>query len=383
MIMSERQTSTTAMSEMEIYYTIALTRMTGFNTLQALQLYQRLGSAQAIYEHRDDITQVVPDCTPRLAEALHHWDDALKRAAVEMEFISKHSIQALVLNDERYPARLRECDDAPIIIYYKGVADLNQRQVINIVGTRRCTAYGQDLIRRFIRRLKELCPEVLIVSGLAYGIDICAHREALAAGYDTVGVLAHGLDQIYPSHHRETAIQMVSHGGLLTEYMSQTEPFANNFRQRNRIVAGMSDATIVAESAYKGGALITARIAQEYGRDVMAFPGAVGAPTSEGCNHLIRDNKAALITGADDFIETMGWQSQSQKPKAVERQLFPDLTIDEQTIVAQLQQIGDIQLNILSVKTNIPIGRLTALLFQLEMKGIVRPMAGGTYHLMR
>ena len=370
------------MNEQETYYTIALTRMTGFNAQQALLLYQAMGSGQAVYEHRNDIADVVPDCTPRLAEAIRHWDDALKRAAVEMEFISKHGILALTFNDERYPARLRECADAPAILYYKGNADFNQPRVINMVGTRRCTAYGQDLIRRFISRLKELCPEVLIVSGLAYGIDICAHRQALANSYDTVGVLAHGLDQIYPNHHRETAAQMVSHGGLLTEYVSQTEPFANNFRQRNRIVAGISDATIVVESAYKGGALITARIAQEYGRDVMAFPGAVGAPYSEGCNQLIRDNKAALITSADDFVEAMGWQPQQQKPSAVERQLFPNLTAEEQTIVAQLQQLGDLQLNILSVKTNIPIGQLTALLFQLEMKGVVRPRAGGTYHLL-
>jgi DNA processing protein len=222
---------------------------------------------------------------------------------------------------------------------------------------------------------------VLIVSGLAYGIDICAHRQALATGFDTVGVLAHGLDTIYPGHHRDTAVQMVSHGGLLTEYMSQTEPFANNFRQRNRIVAGMSDATIVVESAHKGGALITARIAQEYNRDVFAFPGPVGAPYSEGCNHLIRDSKAGLITSADDFMAAMGWQP-VQQAETVERQLFPSLTPEEQQVAQWLRQMGDLQLNMLSVKTNIPMGRLNALLFQMEMKGVVRAMAGGTYHLM-
>ena len=180
---------------------------------------------------------------------------------------------------------------------------------------------------------------------------------------------------------------MVRHGGLLTEYVTQTEALPNNFRQRNRIVAGMSDATIVVESAYKGGALITARIAQDYGRDVLAFPGAVGAPYSEGCNQLIRDNKAGLITSADDFVETVGWQDDIQRQKAeaqgIERQLFPELTAEEQAIVRLLQQTNDLQLNILSVKTNIPIGQLTALLFQMEMKGIVRPLAGGTYHLLK
>ena len=372
------------MTEQEVFYTIALTRMTGFNTQMALQLYQKLGGAQAVYDHRADMADIVPDCSPRMAESLRNWDDALQRAAAEMEFITKHGITPLPLNDDDYPARLRECPDAPVIVYYKGNADLNQRRVIDIVGTRRCTTYGQDLIRRFITRLKELCPEVLIVSGLAYGIDICAHRQALAAGYDTVGVLAHGLDTIYPAHHRDTAAQMIHQGGLLTEYMTQTEPFANNFRQRNRIVAGMSDATIIVESAYKGGALITSRIAQDYGRDVLAFPGAVGAPYSEGCNHLIRDNKAGLITSADDFVAAVGWPTTTQQPTAmpIERQLFPDLTPQEQQVVSLLQQTNDLQLNVISVRTNITIGQLTALLFQLEMKGVVKPLAGGTYHLM-
>ena len=304
-----------------------------------------------------------------------------------MEFITKHNIRALTLNDADYPLRLRECADAPILLYYKGSADLNQRFVVDIVGTRHCTTYGQDLVHRFVTRLRELCPQVLIFSGLAYGIDICAHHQALSVGYETVGVLAHGLDTIYPYHHRDTAVEMTKHGGLLTEYMTQTEPLPNNFRQRNRIVAGMSDATIVVESAYKGGALITARIAQDYGRDVLAFPGAVGAPYSEGCNQLIRDNKAGLITSADDFVEAVGWQDDVQRQKAetqgIERQLFPELTPEEQAIVSLLQQTNDLQLNILSVKTNIPIGQLTALLFQMEMKGIVRPLAGGTYHLLK
>ena len=370
----------------ETFYTIALTRMAGMNALTALQLYQQLGSGQAVYEHRADVADIVAEGSPRVAHSLAHWDEALKRAAAEMEFINQHGITALTMGDEDYPARLRECPDAPIVVYYKGTANLNQQRVINIVGTRRCTTYGQDLVRRFLTRLHELCPQVLVVSGLAYGIDICAHRQSLACGYETVGVLAHGLDTIYPSHHRQTAAEMVGHGGLLTEYMTQTEPLPNNFRQRNRIVAGMSDATIVVESAVKGGALITARIAQDYGRDVMSFPGPVGAPYSEGCNNLIRDNRAALIASADDFVTAMGWPTVKQQVQAeangIERQLFPDLTSEEQAIVDLLGQQNDLQLNILSVKTNIAVGRLTALLFQLEMKGVVRPLAGGAFHLL-
>ena len=374
------------MTDQETYYTIALSRMTGFSPQTALLLYRTLGSSQSVYDHRHDIGDVMPGCSPTLVEAMKHWDDALKRAAAEMEFVGKHHIRVLVLNDDDYPSRLRECPDAPVVLYYTGSGDLNHQRVVAIVGTRHATAYGNDLTRRFLSRLKELCPDVLVVSGLAYGIDICAHRHSLAVGYDTVGVLAHGLDTIYPARHRETAVQMVSHGGLLTEYMSQTEPLPNNFRQRNRIVAGMSDAIVVVESASKGGALITARIGTDYGHDVMAFPGPVGAPYSEGCNHLIRDNKAGLITSADDFVESLGWQTDVQRQQmerqGIERQLFPDLTPDEETIVSLLRQSNDMQLNVLSVKTNISIGQLVSLLFQLEMRGIVRPLAGGIYHLI-
>ena len=366
----------------ETYYAIALTRMTGFNQQMALQLYQTLGSATAVYEHRNDIGVVVPDAPPRLRQAMKHWDDALKRAAAEMAFVTKNNIRVLTLGHADYPQRLSECPDAPLLLYYKGSADLNQRYVLNIVGTRHCTTYGQDLIHRLVSDLRTLCPQLLIVSGLAYGIDACAHSCALQQGFETVGVLAHGLDQIYPPAHRHMAANMLTQGGLLTEYMSQTEPLPNNFRQRNRIVAGMSDATILVESAVKGGGLITCRIAQEYGRDVYAFPGAVGMPYSEGCNKMIRNNTAALITCAADLIEHMGWPTVQQKPEAIERQLFPDLTPEEQQVVSLLQQTNDLQLNIISVKTNIPIGQLTALLFSLEMKGIIKPLAGGTYHLL-
>lgn len=374
------------MNPEEIYYSIALTRMTGFNFQTALHLYRELGGGQAVYEHRNDIKDVMPDCSDRLAESLKDWSLPLARAAQEMEFITMHHIQPLLLDTDDYPQRLSECPDAPIILYYMGSADLNQRRVINIIGTRHCTTYGQDLIRRFVSDLRQLCPEVLIVSGLAYGVDICAHRQALANGYETVGVLAHGLDEIYPNAHRETAKQMLKQGGLLTEYMTETRADKLNFVKRNRIVAGMSDATILVESAAKGGGLITSRIAQDYNRGVFAFPGAVGSTYSEGCNQLIRDNGASLITNAEDFVNAMGWQTdilrQQAQAEGIERNIFPDLSDDEQKIAKILDEFGDFQLNQLSVKTNIPIGQLTALLFQMEMKGVVRPLAGGTYHLL-
>lgn len=375
------------MEQQEILYTMALTRLTGFNFQTALHLYRQTGGGRAVYDHRHDIADIVPDVTPRTIEALRDWSSALARAEEELSFMERHHVAALCLADERYPRRLAECDDAPLVLYYRGTADLNQRRILSIVGTRHATAYGHDLVRRFLTRLRELCPQVLVVSGLAYGIDIVAHRQALDSGYETVGVLAHGLDTIYPTAHRETAVRMATQGGLLTEYMTSTQPVAHNFRQRNRIVAGMSDATVVVESAAKGGSLITARIAQEYGRDVTAFPGPVGALTSEGCNNLIRDNRAALIASADDFIAAVGWQSdvalREARTAGIERTLFPDLTPDEQAVVDLLSRQNDLQLNVISVRTNQTVGALTATLFQLEMKGIVRPMAGGTYHLLK
>lgn len=375
------------MNEEEIYYAIALTCMTGFNFATALQLYREMGDAKAVYDHRNDIADVLPDgCSPRLVAALKNWEEALHRAEAELQFIRKYAIQPLTLSSERYPARLRECPDAPIVLYYKGTAELNQQHVINIVGTRHCTTYGQDLVRRFVSGLKECCPQVLIVSGLAYGIDICAHRQALDCGLETVGVLAHGLEKIYPTQHRDTAMAMTRQGGLLTEYLSYAHMDKTNFVRRNRIVAGIADATILIESAAKGGGLITASIAQDYGRSVFAFPGAVGAPYSEGCNNLIRDNGAGLISSAKDFMLAMGWitndELQQAKSSGIERHLFPDLTAEEQIVVDVLGKVGDLQQNMLSVKSDIPIGKLTAILFQLEMKGVVKPLAGGNFHLL-
>lgn len=372
--------------EQELFYVMALTRLTNFNYQQALELYKTVGSAQLLYEHRNEIGDIVKEASPTLMQALQNWDDAMKRADFELHYMQEHSIRGLVLGDDDYPQRLCECPDAPLVLYYKGNCDLNQTKIVSIVGTRQMTAYGQDLIRHFVTDLKRHCSNVLIVSGLAYGVDIYAHREALANGYETVGVLAHGLDQIYPYRHHETAAEMVNHGGLLTEFMTQTNADKPNFVRRNRIVAGMADATVLVESAAKGGGLITCEIAQSYDRSVFAFPGNVGSEFSKGCNNMIRDNVAGLISNANDFVVAMGWQDEALRKQAmadgIERNLFPDLSPEEQKVVSLLQQTNNLQLNILSVKTGIPIGQLTALLFQLEMKGVVKPLAGGTYHLL-
>ena len=373
-------------SSKETLYAMALTRMNYFNLTALRGLYEAAGNATAIMENRQNIRDILPDASPRLVEQLLRMDEPLRRAEAEMEYDAAHGITPLTISDNRYPQRLRECDDAPLVLFYKGSAELNQQRVISIVGTRHCTAYGQDLVRRFITGLHQLCPRVLVVSGLAYGVDINAHRQALAQGYETVGVLAHGLDDLYPPRHRQTADEMVENGGLLTEYFTMTQPDKVNFVRRNRIVAGMCDASILVESAAKGGGLITMRIAREYNRDTFAFPGAVGAPYSEGCNSLIRDNGAQLITSAQDFVDAMGWNDDAtlmqSKKQGIERQIFPQLSAEEQMVVNCLREQNDQQINMLTVKTNLPIARLSSMLFELEMKGVVRNMAGGTYHLM-
>lgn len=370
----------------ETLYAIALTRISYFNIATCLQLYRKLGSATAIMENRNNIKDVISDASPILVHALSDVSEALHRAEAELEFDNVHAIRPLTMACDDYPERLRDCDDAPIVLFYRGNADLNQRRIVSIVGTRHCTAYGQDILTKFCQDLKELCPDVLIVSGLAYGVDICAHRNALRNSFDTIGVLAHGLDMLYPSAHRDTAKDMLSHGGLLTEFLTNTNPDKMNFVRRNRIVAGISDATIVVESAARGGSLITADIAQSYARDVFTFPGNVNSTYSEGCNNLIKDNKAALITCAEDFVKAMGWEQDNKvkeaRAKGIERQLFPELTAEETRIVELLQRNNDLQLNIIAVQTGLPIGNISALLFSLELKGVIKLYAGGVYHLL-
>lgn len=370
----------------ELLNTAILTRLSYFNLNAMVSLYRELGSATAIVEQRKELRALFPAMPQKVVEALADIDAVRRRAETELEYAAQRGIQTLCLNDDAYPTRLRECPDAPLMLFYKGTANLNARHVINVVGTRHGTAYGEDLVRNFVRVLKERCPEVVVVSGLAYGIDIWAHRYALQNGLDTIGVLAHGLDDLYPSRHRDVANEMVHHGGLLTEFMTNTRADKLNFVRRNRITAGISDACVLVESAKKGGGLITTRISKEYNRDVFAFPGAVGAPYSEGCNQLIRDNGAALITSADDFLQAMGWADEhdaaAQRQMGIARSLFPELSADEEKVVSLLRTTNDLQLNIISVRTAIPIGALTSLLFGLEMKGVVKPYAGGTYHLL-
>ena len=339
--MSNRQETVNAM---------VLAQLCHYNASVAGQVYRLFGSATAAISNRHNLRDAMPEATDRLAQMLQADDsEARQRAEQEADYAEQHGIATLVIGDKDY-------------------------------------LYGKTLIERFVADMKSLCPDVLIVSGLAYGVDICAHRSTLDNGMNTVAVLAHGLDDIYPSLHRDTANRMTTQGGLLTEYPTHTRPDKRNFVQRNRIVAGMSDACIVVESAAKGGGLITAGIARSYNRDVFAFPGNVGSKYSEGCNKLIRDNAAALITSAADFASAMGWNDDSTlasaRRKGIERELFPDLSEPEAKVVSTLRKNNDLQINMLSAQADIPIAQLSPILFGMEMKGLIRTLAGGTYHLM-
>ena len=345
------------------------------------ELIDSVGSAKELLENATNIGDIVPGATPRLRQLL--CDRSLvELAEKEMEFIASKGIKLVCFGDEAYPCRLAECADAPLVLHSLGNADLNARHIVSIVGTRHATEYGKALCENFVADLARFAPGTLIVSGLAYGIDVCAHRAALKAGLPTIGVLAHGLDRIYPGAHRATAKQMLENGGLLTEFMSGTNSFPSNFVQRNRIVAGMADATVVVESASKGGSLITASLALGYDRDCFAFPGRVNDQYSQGCNELVSRNRAALITSAYDFVEAMNWDVATAKKSAgdLQAELFPELSPEETAVMTALRDSSDgLQVNQMVVQLNMPINKLLPLLFEMEMKGLVKAVAGGCY----
>lgn len=369
------------MTNEELLNSVALYSTPGIGRVFLLELYKKLGSSTAIIKEQKNIRDIIPYAHSQFYNAFLQLDQGFKRAEIELEFSHKHSISIIGLNDYNYPDRLRQCPDPPFLLFYKGATNLNARNVLSVVGTRHITEYGKDLCASFIKELSQEIPDLLIISGLAYGVDIHAHRAALTNHLPTIGVLAHGLDRIYPSSHRETAKEMLNNGGLITEYMSMTQPDKGNFVQRNRIIAGMSDACIIMESAQKGGALITANIASDYGRDVFAFPGRINDSYSIGCNNLIRDEKAKLITSGKDFIKLMNWDKYTKKIKPVQPTLFPELNKEEQCIFQLLKGSEGKQINQLTIEANIPVQKTASILFGMEMKGIVRVLAGGRYRL--
>lgn len=369
------------MSTDERICSIALTRCTGIGPRSAKLLVEAAGSAVQVFALRQKLNQLKPDISRLVMKALD-TPDVFRQAEAEMEFVEKNRLRCIPLTDAAYPSRLRQCVDAPTVLYYKGEADLNKLHVVSMVGTRRASTYGKEFCARFVEELAALVSDVLVVSGLAYGIDIHAHRAALAHRLPTIGVLAHGLDRIYPYVHRHTAIEMLAQGGLLTEFPHGTTPDRFNFVSRNRIVAGMSDATVVVESAERGGSLITTRLANDYNREVFAVPGRITDPGSAGCNHLIATNEATLLTDAAQLVKALGWNPEAARCEAVQRSLFPQLNADEELIVRILTAQGDLHVNTLSAEANLPINQLTSLLFEMEMKGVVKPLPGGVYHLL-
>ena len=371
------------MANQNLIYQIGITLVKGVGSITAKQIIEALGDVSLLFTEKKHLLERIPGISRQIISGIND-PEILRRAENEIRFIEKKQYKALFITDPDYPQRLRECVDAPTLLYYNGNADLNSGKIVSIVGTRNATTYGKEMTEKLVHGIKEVFPETLIISGLAYGIDIAAHKAALKEDMSTVGVLAHGLDRIYPPSHKGTADEMLRNGGLLTEFMSNTNPDRQNFVRRNRIVAGMSDCTVVVESGEKGGALITANIAESYNKDVFAFPGKVSDKYSAGCNSLIQYNKAALITCAEDLFRGMNWTNEhTSKPKqVVQRTIFLDLPDEEQSIVDILSQEENIQLNTLSIRLNLPISKLSAILFELEMKGIIRCKPGGIYELI-
>ena len=367
------------MTDQEIIYTIALTRLPQVGLIIARRLYESAGSATTLYHHRHSLRDIMPDATPRLVEAISHFDEHIAEAEREMEFIDRKGIKSYTLADPAYPRRLLDCHDAPVLLFHCGTGQMNQQHTLSIVGSRRCTPYGRDMCRAIVRDLAQAVPDLLIVSGLAYGIDICAHRAAIEAGVPTIAVLAHGLDRIYPATHRNTAVQMLHSGGLITEYTSGTTPERMNFVQRNRIVAGMADATLVVESGEHGGSLITADMAQSYNRDVFAFPGRANDEMSQGCNNLISGQKAQLIQTADDIVQALNWNTLQHQQMPKQQTLFPELTPEEQRILNLMDTDQSIQINQIVAQTGMNYSTISYILYELECKGIVELLGGARY----
>lgn len=361
-----------------MFHQIALSCLPGIGSVLARSLLSYCGSAEEVFKSKSKLLAKIPGIGPKtLDQILNH--SVFSLAENELKFIEKFKISPLFISSEQYPRRLRNCPDAPVMLYFKGKADLNDSKLISIVGTRNASDYGREICRNLIADLKEYNP--LIVSGLAYGIDSAAHREALKNTIPTVGVLAHGLDRIYPAQHRNMAEKMLECGGLITEFMSGTIPDRENFPKRNRIIAGLSDLTIVVEANIKGGALITAELANTYNRDVFAFPGRINDESSRGCNHLIKTNRANLITGMADLEYIMGWSREAARPLQQQLSLPVNLNEEERKIADIIQAHGEIAVDELAILSSLQQSRLAVNILGMEMKGIVISLPGKVYKL--
>lgn len=365
----------------DLLYQLALTEVPNIGWVQAKILAQELGSAENIFKAKQFILEKIEGIGEIRARSIKAFKD-FSTAEEEIKFIEKYKIKSLFLTDKDYPKRLLNCYDSPTLLFYKGNADLNASKIISIIGTRKHTEYGKQQTEKLVDELSS--QNILIVSGMAYGIDAIAHKASLKNSLPTVGVLAHGLDQIYPPQNSNLAKEMLKHGGgLLTEFRSNTKPDKHNFPTRNRIVAGMSDATIVIETGEKGGSMITAELANGYNKDVFAMPGRVTDHKSAGCNFLIRNNKAMLLTNAKEIVEMMGWEekAKSLKDRKSQREIFIELSKDEKIIVEILKEKDLIHVDELNFKSGLSSSSMAAAILNLELQGVVSTLPGKLYKL--
>ena len=360
----------------DLLYPIALTMLSGVGAITAKSLLARYGSAEEILKRdklsiqgNQRLSQILSDSVQKNA--------ALERAKRELDFIERNGLKALFLQNKDYPYRLRECEDSPIVLYQRGETNLNSVRMVAVVGTRNITPYGKEMVEQILRELSMAVPNIVIVSGLAYGVDGNAHKASLSNGMQTVGVVAHGLDDLYPKRHTDLARKMIDQGGaVVTEYHSKTFADPSQFVQRNRIIAGLSDSTIVIESAEKGGALLTAYAANAYNRDVFALPGRASDTFSQGCNNLIKRNQAQIITCGKDLLEAMCWTPSSRQMP--EPELFVELTPDEQKVVEILRR-KELGVGELSREVGMAVQKLVSMLVMLEFKGVVKQLPGNIY----
>lgn len=363
---------------MSLLHQIALSCMSGVGPVLARSLVSYCGSAEEVFKARSEALSKIPGIRSKTLEHIRSYS-GFERAEREVNFIEKYKIKPLFITDEHYPKRLRNCVDAPVLLYFKGNADLNAVKVVSVVGARNSTDYGKEICRTLLADLQKYDP--LIVSGLAYGIDGSAHKEALKNGISTVGVMAHGLDRIYPAQHRSMAEKMISCGGLLTEFMSETIPDRENFPKRNRIIAGLADVTIVVEAGIKGGALITAELANSYNRDVFAYPGRISDEYSSGCNYLIKTNRANLISKVGDLEYILGWADTKSPLQKSQLSLLINLTEDEQVIADVLSSNGNLAVDDLAIFTGFPQSKLCVTILGMEMQGTLIALPGKVYKL--
>lgn len=362
----------------DLIYQLALTLIPNIGPVQAKILLQHFNAPDIFKAKRWELEQIEGIGTVR-AEAIKTFNN-FKQAEVEIGFIQKFKIRPLFISDDQYPKRLLNCYDPPILLYFKGNADLNHGKVVAIIGTRNNTEYGKQVTEKLVEELKE--QNIMVVSGLAFGVDAIAHRSALKNNCATIGVLAHGLDQVYPAQHMGLAKDMIkTGGGLLTEFRSKTKPDRHNFPTRNRVVAGMSDAVIVIETGVKGGSMITAELANNYNKDVFAVPGKVTDTKSAGCNSLIRNNKAVLLTDARELVQLMGWEVPKNGLPKKQKELFIELSPDEKLILSILAEKSCVHIDEINIKSGLSSSSVAAAILNLELQNVVLSLPGKLYQI--